>query len=53
VLSPALTEIFASDQSDFGKIFSEFMTPVPGVARPPATTPASVTGTNSARETRP
>ena len=53
-LSPALTEIFASDQSDFGKIFSEFMSARARRARrPPATTPASVTGTNSARETRP
>lgn len=52
-LSPALSEIFASDQSDFGKIFSEFMTPVPGVARPPATTPATVTGNNPAKEARP
>jgi len=52
-LSPALSEIFASDQSDFGKIFSEFMTPVPDVRRPPATTPATVTGANSTTEARP
>jgi regulator of protease activity HflC (stomatin/prohibitin superfamily) len=52
-LSPALTEIFASDQSDFGRIFSEYMTPAAGDARPPVTTPATVTGTNPAKETRP
>ena len=44
---------YRANESDFGKIFSEFMTPVPGVARPPATTPATVTGNNPAKEARP
>jgi len=56
-LSPALTEIFASDQSDFAKIFSEFMTPVadggPRPSKAPTATPANAVGTSTAKETRP
>jgi hypothetical protein len=29
-LSPALTEIFASDSSDFAKLFANYMTPKKG-----------------------
>jgi len=36
-LSPALREIFASDDSDFAKLFSNYMSP-------PASTPAKTVG---------
>ncbi len=35
-LGPALTEIFASDESDFGRLFSNYLTPPPGATRPAA-----------------
>jgi hypothetical protein len=35
-LSPALREIIASDESEFGKIFSNYMTPPPATNAKPA-----------------
>lgn len=39
-LAPSLREIFAADDSDFGKLFSNYMTP-PASAPPPKTIPIS------------
>ena len=38
-LSPALSEIFASDTSEFAKVFSTYMTP--GARRPPRPRPSA------------
>jgi hypothetical protein len=46
-LGPALTEIFASDDSDFGRLFSDYLTQPGGSARKspalPAVTPDATT----------
>jgi hypothetical protein len=41
-LGPALTEIFASDDSDFGRLFSNYLTQPAGTSPKPATVPALV-----------
>jgi hypothetical protein len=37
-MAPALTEIFASDTSDFAKMFASYLTPPTGRPSPPAAT---------------
>jgi hypothetical protein len=39
-LGPALTEIFASDDSEFGRLFSNYLTQPPGAAQKPPIIPA-------------
>ena len=61
-LGPALTEIFASDESDFGRLFSNYLTQPPACrrqaaqpCRPPAARPPKVAADNrpAASNTRP
>jgi hypothetical protein len=53
-LAPALTEIFASDESEFAKIFSQYMTPpaVQAVAEKKATSPSGPGGVGTAKPER-
>jgi len=39
-LGPALTEIFAADDSDFGRLFSGYLTQPPAETQKPQTIPA-------------
>jgi hypothetical protein len=43
-LGPALTEIFASDDSDFGRLFSNYLTQPVGTLRKPQSAPAAAPG---------
>jgi SPFH domain / Band 7 family len=43
-LGPALTEIFASDDSDFGRLFSNYLTQPAGTSRKPQSSPAAAPG---------
>ena len=38
-LAPALTEIFASDESDFGRLFSNYLTQAAGTTHKPQNVP--------------
>jgi hypothetical protein len=49
-LTPALKEIFASDDSDFAKLFSSYMTPPAAMDRNKATKPATTIPTSASRE---
>jgi uncharacterized membrane protein YqiK len=46
-LGPALTEIFASDDSEFGRLFSNYLTQPAVVSQKPPTTPALAPATTA------
>ena len=49
-LGPALTEIFASDDSDFGRLFSDYLSQPATATHKPPVLPAATSGTNAAGE---
>ena len=49
-LGPALTEIFASDDSDFGRLFSDYLTQPASATRIPPAVPTAIPDTNAAGE---
>jgi regulator of protease activity HflC (stomatin/prohibitin superfamily) len=46
-LGPALSEIFAADDSDFGRLFSNYLTKPPGPTNKPAAIPAVTSGASA------